>query len=137
MTEIQRLESELIKKNQELAQLWKAYNALFEKFKSSTQSLKQIKSQLKDAESHLQFLKAYINEYIVDLAEENKKLKFSADMWLKRALKLESDVLIARDEMQKMEAEQSLAITRMLILEADLNSVKKCMIRKNITDGSV
>ena len=100
MTEIEHLESELNKKTDELVKLWNAYNHLFEKFKESTKSLKQIEIQLKDAEGHLQYLKAYVNEYITDLVEENQKLKFSADVWLKRALKLEWDVLNARDETQ-------------------------------------
>jgi predicted nucleic acid-binding Zn-ribbon protein len=125
MNEIEQLESELNKKTDELAKLWNAYNQLFEKFKQSTKSLKHIEIQLKDAEEHLQYLKAYVNEYITDLVEENQKLKFSADVWLKRALKLEWDVLNARDETQKIEAEHNLAITKMIMLETDLRSVKK------------
>jgi predicted nucleic acid-binding Zn-ribbon protein len=132
MTEIEQLESELNKKTDELVKLWNAYNHLFEKFKESTKSLKQIEIQLKDAEGHLQYLKAYVNEYITDLVEENQKLKFSADVWLKRALKLEWDVLNARDETQKIEAEHNLAITKMIMLETDLKSVK----HKIDSDGS-
>ncbi len=124
MTEIEQLEKELSKKTDELVKLWNAYNHLFEKFKQSTKSLKHIEIQLKDAEEHLQYLKAYVNEYITDLVEENQKLKFSADVWLKRALKLEWDVLNARDETQKIEAEHNLAITKMIMLETDLRSVK-------------
>ncbi len=124
MTDIKQLELELTKKTEELVQLWDAYNQLFEKFKQSTQSLKHIESQLRDAEEHLQYLKAYVNEYITELVEENHKLKLSADVWLKRALKLEWDVLTARDETQKIEAEHNLAITKMILLETDLKSAK-------------
>jgi predicted nucleic acid-binding Zn-ribbon protein len=124
MTEFEQLESELSKKSEELVKLWNAYRLLFERFKESTHSLKSIENQLKGAEEHLHYLRAYINEYIADLAEENQKLKFSAEVWLKRALKLESDVLNARDETQKIEAEHNLAITKMIMLEADLRSVK-------------
>lgn len=136
MTEIQRLELELTKKNQQLSELWNAYNVLFERLKHSTRSLKQIKGQLNDAEHHLQFLRAYINEYIADLAEENRKLKFSADTWLRRALKLEADVLTARGEMQKMEAAHNLVITRMIRLEADLSSAKKLIDQKSMINDS-
>lgn len=121
---MEQLELELTKKTEELVQLWDAYNQLFEKFKQSTLSLKHIESQLKDAEEHLQYLKAYVNEYITELVEENHKLKLSADVWLKRALKLEWDVLTARDETQKIEAEHNLAITKMILLETDLKSAK-------------
>lgn len=124
MTDMEQLELELTKKTEELVQLWDAYNQLFEKFKQSTLSLKHIESQLKDAEEHLQYLKAYVNEYITELVEENHKLKLSADVWLKRALKLEWDVLTARDETQKIEAEHNLAITKMILLETDLKSAK-------------
>jgi predicted nucleic acid-binding Zn-ribbon protein len=124
MNLIEQLEGELNKKSEELEQLWESYNQLFKKFKQSTISLRHIESQLKDAEEHLHYLKAYVNEYITDLVEENQKLKFSADAWLKRALKLELDVLNARDEAQKIEAEHSLAITKMILLETDLKSTK-------------
>jgi predicted nucleic acid-binding Zn-ribbon protein len=124
MTEIKQLEYELNKKTEELVRLWSAYNQLFERFKQSTESLRHIECQLKDADEHLLYLRAYINEYITDLAEENQKLKFSADVWLKRALKLEWDVLNARNETQKIEAEHNLAITKMIMLEDDLKSAK-------------
>jgi predicted nucleic acid-binding Zn-ribbon protein len=132
MTDIEQLKSELNKKTEELVQLWHAYNLLFERFKQSTESLKHIENQLKDAEEHLHYLRAYINEYITDLAEENQKLKFSADVWLKRALKLECDVLNARDETQKIETEHNLAITKMITLEADLKSVKNKTGKNNL-----
>ncbi|NOT13397.1 MAG: hypothetical protein HOP23_16480 [Methylococcaceae bacterium] len=131
MNQIEQLESELNKKTEELEQLWDAYNHLFKKFKQSTISLRHIESQLKDAEDHLQYLKAYVNEYITDLVEENQKLKLSADVWLKRALKLELDVLNARDEAQKIEAEHSLAITKMILLETDLKSTKRQLNNDN------
>lgn len=124
MKDIEQIENELRKKTEEALQLWNAYTDLFDRFKQSNQSLKQIENQLKDAEEHLHYLKSYINEYIADLAEENEKLKFSANLWLKRALKLEWDLLNARGETQKIEAEHSLAITRMILLEADLKSAK-------------
>jgi predicted nucleic acid-binding Zn-ribbon protein len=124
MMEMKQLEWELTKKTEELVRLWSAYNLLFERFKQSNQSLRHIECQLKDAEEHLLYLRAYINEYITDLAEENQKLKLSADVWLKRALKLEWDVLNARQETQKIEAEHNLAITRMIMLEDDLKSAR-------------
>jgi len=130
MSEFEELESELNKKTEQLLRLWNAYKLLFERFKQSTESLKQIESQLKDGEEHLHYLKAYINEYIADLAEENQKLKLAADAWLKRALKLEWDVLKARDETQKIENEHHMAIAKMIMLEADLKSAKS-KINKN------
>jgi chromosome segregation ATPase len=124
MTENEELERQLNRKTEELAQLWVAYNQLIQRFKQSTTSLKQIEGRLKKAERHLYYLRAYINEYLTDLVEENQKLKFSANVWLKRALKLEGDVIKARDETQKIEAEHNLAITKMILLESDLQSKK-------------
>ena len=121
---IKQLEDELTKKTEELVRLWSAYNCLMERFKQSNQSLKQIETQLKDAEDHLLYLRAYINEYITDLAEENQKLKLSADIWLKRAIKLEWDVLNAKEETQKIEAEHHSAIKKMHLLQEDLNSAR-------------
>lgn len=94
MTKTEQLESEINQKIHELKVSLNIQNLLHERLKSSTKELEKIESVLKTIEANLR----YSNVYIYKLEEENKSLKLSCDAWMNRAIKLEFEVLSARDE---------------------------------------
>lgn len=93
MTKIEQLESELNQKNNELNESLNTQCLLRETLKSSMKSLEEIESRLKGIESFLR----YSNECVYRLKQENRKLKFSSDEWMRRAINLEFKVLSARN----------------------------------------
>jgi hypothetical protein len=90
MTQIEQLESEL---NKSL----NAQFLLHEKLENSLGTLREIENLLKVVNTNLK----HSNEYIHALEQENRKLKSSCDEWIKRTIKLEFEVLTARDTAQK------------------------------------
>ncbi len=97
MTKIEQLESELSQKVNELNESLNAQYLLHERLRSNTKTLGEIENLLKVVAANL----AHSNEYIDTLRQENRKLKLSCDVWIKRAIKLEFDVLSARDAAKK------------------------------------
>ncbi|MCK9397738.1 MAG: hypothetical protein M0Q44_19380 [Methylobacter sp.] len=97
MTKIEQLEREINQKINELNESRNAQYLLRETLKSNTKTLGEIESQLKVIESHLKDS----NEYIDNLKQQNWKLKLSCDVWVQRAIKLEFEVLSARDAAKK------------------------------------
>lgn len=97
MTKIEQLESEINQKINELNESLNIQYLLREKLKSNTKTMGELENQLKDIEAYLK----YSNEYIVTLKQENRSLKLSCEEWIKRAIKLEFEVLSARDAAKK------------------------------------
>lgn len=97
MTRIEQLESEINQKINELNESRNAQHLLRETLKKNTKTLGEIESQLKVIEAHLKDS----NECIHKLKQENWKLKLSCDVWVQRAIKLEFEVLSARDAAKK------------------------------------
>lgn len=97
MTKIEQLESELNHKTNELNESLNVQNLLHETLKSNAQTLGEIENLLKVLEANLKDS----NSYIHSLKQENSSLKLSCDVWMKRAIKLEFQVLSARDAAKK------------------------------------
>lgn len=93
MTGIKQLEGELNQKINELNESLNVQYFLRETLQSNTQRMTEINNQLKEIEVYLK----YSNEYFDTLKKENLNLKLSCDEWVKRAIKLEFEVLSARD----------------------------------------
>ncbi len=93
MITIEQLKKELSQKINELNESLNSQYFLRETLKKNTKTMEEIESQLKGI---VVFLK-YSNECIYKLTQENAKLKSSCDVWMKRAIKLEFELLSARD----------------------------------------
>jgi len=93
VTKIEQLESEIKEKSKELNTSLKTQILLRERLKNNTKTLGEVLDQLKAIEAYLE----NSNEYVYKLKQENLKLKLSCDEWAKRAIKLEFEVLSARD----------------------------------------
>jgi len=97
VTKIEQLESEIHQKINELNESLNVQYLLREKLRSNTKTMGELENQLKDIEAYLK----YSNEYVVALKQENRSLKLSCEEWIKRAIKLEFEVLSARDAAKK------------------------------------
>lgn len=93
MTKIEQLESEINQKTNELNKSLNAQYSLRETLKSNTETMKKIENLLKVMDANLK----HSNEYICTLKQENLGLKLSCDEWMKRSIKLEFEILNARD----------------------------------------
>lgn len=112
---IERLEAELIQKTHELNESYKTQAAINENIKICTASLYTIRNQLQAAATHID----RSNKHILDLMQKNRVLKLSGNEWLKRAIKLEFEVLTAKDELKKIAIERDLSIKMCELLQAD------------------
>jgi len=115
---IERLEDELQQKTHELNQSCKAQQIMSEGVKNCVTSLYAVQNQLQGVVTHLELS----NKHIADLKQKNKVLKLSGDEWFKRAIKLEFEVLAAKDGFRKIEHERDLAVKMCEQLQAELMS---------------
>lgn len=97
MATIEQLENELYQKIKTLNESLNVQSLLRERLKINTKTMGEVENQLKVIEAHLK----YSNEYICKLKQENRSLKSSCDEWMKRAIKLEFEILSARDATKK------------------------------------
>ncbi|MFU8788603.1 MAG: hypothetical protein ACNA7G_06200 [Methylobacter sp.] len=97
MTKIEQLESELNQKENELDESLYVQYLLRERLRSATKTMEDIENLLKSVAANL----TDSNEYIDTLKQENRKLKLSCEVWVKRAVKLEFQVLNARAAAKK------------------------------------
>jgi septal ring factor EnvC (AmiA/AmiB activator) len=97
VTKIEQLESEINQKINELNESLNVQYLLRERLRSNTKTMGELENQLKDIEAYLK----YSNEYVVVLKQENRSLKLSCEEWIKRAIKLEFEILSARDAAKK------------------------------------
>ncbi len=93
MITIEQLKKELSQKINELNESLNSQYFLRETLKSNMKNLEEIEIRLKGIESFLR----YSNECVYRLTQENAKLKSSCDVWMNRAIKLEFELLSARD----------------------------------------
>ncbi len=96
-TIIERLESELSQKITELHESLTAQHVLHERLRCNMKTMIELEKLLTIVEANLR----HSNEYIVTLKQDNQKLKSSCDEWTRRALKLEFEILSARDTAKK------------------------------------
>lgn len=115
---IERLEDELSKKTYELNQSCKTQYIMSEGVKNCAAILYTIQNQLITVAAHL----ARSNKQIFELTQENQALKSSSDEWFRRAIKLEFDVLKAKDGLKKIEIERDLAVKTIELLQVELKS---------------
>lgn len=113
---IERLEDELSRKTLELNQSCKAQSIMSEGVKNCVTSLHAVQNQLQAVATHLD----RSNKHIFELMQKNKILKSSGDEWFRRAIKLEFEVLIAKDGLKKLECERDSAVKTIEILQARL-----------------
>lgn len=97
MIRIEQLESELNQKLNELNEILNAHYLLRETLKHNTERLGEIDSMLKTVSANLK----HSNEYIDTLSQENQGLKLACAVWMNRAIKLEFELLSARDAAKK------------------------------------
>ena len=114
MKRIEQLEDELIQSN-------KNQTLMIENVKHCIASLFTVQDQLHAVVMYLE----HLNRHILELTQENKVFKSSGDEWLKRAIKLEFDVLAAKDALKKIENERDLAIKMNEFLQAKLISANR------------
>lgn len=113
---IERLEDELSQKTHELNQSCKAQQIMSEGVKNCVTSLYAVQNQLQGVVTHLELS----NKHIAELKQKNKVLKLAGDEWFRRAIKLEFEVLAAKDTLKKVEYERNLAIKMCEQLQAEL-----------------
>ncbi|MDO9048631.1 MAG: hypothetical protein Q7U66_12985 [Methylobacter sp.] len=113
---IERLEDELSQKTYELNQSCKAQQIMSEGVKKCVESLYTVQSQLQAVAAHLD----RSNKRIFELMRKNKALKSSGDEWFRRSIKLEFEVLMAKDEIKKIENERDSAVKMCELLQAEL-----------------
>lgn len=113
---IEILENELNQKTHELNQSCKAQSIMSEGVKNCVTSLHTVQNQLQAVATHLD----RSNKHIFELMQKNKILKSSGDEWFRRAIKLEFDVLRAKDGLRKIECERDSAVKTIEILQARL-----------------
>jgi septal ring factor EnvC (AmiA/AmiB activator) len=97
ISKIEQLKSELNQKTNELNESLNTQYLLRETLKNNTRALDEVENLLKNLAGNLR----YSNEYIDALKQENQGLKLSCEIWMKRAIKLEFEVLSARDAAKK------------------------------------
>lgn len=90
MTNIEQLENEL-------SESLNAQYVLGEKLNNSIKTLREIESLLETINANLKHSKAYI----ATLEQENKTLKSSCEVWIKRSIMLDFKVLSARNAGQR------------------------------------
>lgn len=115
---IERLESELSQKTYELNQSCKAQSIMTEGVNKCVESLYTVQNQLQAVAAHLDLS----NKRIFELMQKNKALKSSGDEWFRRSIKLEFEILMAKDELEKIENERDSAIKMCELLQAELMS---------------
>jgi len=115
---IERLEDELSQKTFELNQSCKAQEIMSEGVKKCVESLYTVQNQLQAVASHLD----RSNKRIFELMRKNKILKSSGDEWFRRSIKLEFEVLMAKDELKKIENERDSALRMCEFLQTELMS---------------
>ncbi len=111
MKEIARLEHEL-------SQSHEAQHLMNEGVKNCVTSLYTVQHQLQAVVLYLE----HSNNHILELTQENKVLKSAGDEWLKRSLKLEFDVLTAKDTLKKVKNERDSAVRMCERLHAELKN---------------
>ncbi len=97
VTKIEQLESELNQKENELNESLYVQYLLAERLRSITQTMGNVENLLKSVAANL----TDSNEYSDTLKQENRQLKLSCEVWVKRAVKLEFQVLNARAAAKK------------------------------------
>lgn len=118
---IERLENELSQKTYELNQSCKAQSIMSEGVKNCVISLHTVQNQLQAVATHLD----RSNKHILELMQKNRILKSSGDEWFRRAIKLEFEVLMAKDGLNKIEHERDSAVRTIELLQAKLISKDK------------
>jgi chromosome segregation ATPase len=113
---IEWLEGELNQKTDELNQICKVQHTMSIRAKNCAASLHAIQNQLQSVVGHLD----RSNKQIAALTQENIALKSSGDEWFRRTIKLEFEVLTAKDELKKIEDERDLAIKTIEFLQSEL-----------------
>ncbi|MGZ4955137.1 MAG: hypothetical protein ACXV8Q_08480 [Methylobacter sp.] len=118
MEKIEQLEDALSQKTHELNHSCKAQQIMSEGVKKCVESLYIVQNQLQAVAAHLD----RSNKRIFDLVRKNKALKLSGDEWFKRSIKLEFEVLKAKDELKQIEHERDSALQMCEHLQAELMS---------------
>ena len=115
---IEQLESKLIQKTHELSQSSITQFIMNEGVKSCATSLNSVQNQLQAVAMYL----IRSNNHIFELIQKNTALESSCDEWSKRAIKLEFHILMAQDELKKIENERDSAVKMCERLQAELMS---------------
>lgn len=97
VTNIKQLQSELDRKVNELNESLNTQYLLHETLKNNIRTMGEIENLLKAVTANLK----HSNECVENLKQENRSLKAACDVWMKRAIKLEFEVLSARDAAKK------------------------------------
>ncbi len=90
----------------ELGQCHHAQYIMGESVKNCSATLHAVQNQLYTLVAHLD----RSSELVAQLTEENRALKSSSEQWVRRAIKLEFDVLATKDELKKAESMYDLAV---------------------------
>lgn len=102
---IRELEVKLANKDKELAVYKENLITLNEALDRSANLFEALLSQLKTAETHLKYSNQSVDQTIDQLNQDNKNLRISNDMWLKRVIKLELELLKAKELHQQTDIE--------------------------------
>lgn len=106
---IQELEVQLEKKDKELAIYKQRLHTLTDAFDKNAHLFHALLEQLNAAETQLKNSHKSVDSVIGQLSQDNNNLRISNDMWLKRVIKLELEMLSAKELYQQTEKELSQA----------------------------
>jgi chromosome segregation ATPase len=118
LKKIELLEFELNQKTLELNQSNKNQHIMSERVKNCVATLYTVQSQLQSIAMHL----IRSNNHVLELTKKNRALESSGDEWFRRAINLEFNILMTKDELKKIENERDLAVKMCERLQGELMS---------------
>jgi len=121
---IGQLEGELQQKTTALNGYLQEQIALRERLTACVNMINDSKNKLNTADTALREQHRLLNECIIKLTQENGTLKLSNEAWIKRSIKLEFDMLMAQEEIKKIETSRDSAISDIALLERELRIIK-------------
>jgi regulator of replication initiation timing len=121
LTKIEQLEVDVQQKDRALSRHINENIILRDKLQDSMELLQKITIRLNRVESDLNNSYMHIQSHIECLVQENRTLQLSNDAWSERSIKLEFEVLAAREEIKAMTIAHNLALDTIVLLERDRN----------------
>jgi len=112
IAEIERLERELKQTKHALGESLNVRDMMSESLKKCTATLNAVEYQLKNTEAALIYSNECVNECVDWLRQENRALKLSGELWLKRSIDLKFELLMANKTINNIKAQLDLAVSK-------------------------
>jgi hypothetical protein len=124
LSKIAKLESELQQKDSVLEINFKEQAVLRERLQACIKTIHETTSQLVNVESDLKSHYKHIHQQVDDLQQQIRDLELANDVWSKRSISLEFEVLSARSDCNRAKADHELTIQKINQLEKHLEAAK-------------